>query len=295
MIQNFPLLQASSDSQSEIQKVKELILFRIEEISNLLNIPKQQIFDSLPHLLTLETYIIKPFSFDEGRMSLIIDHTLLKPTATEKEIEKVCLEGFDYNFFSICVNSSRVAFVKKFCENYSSQHNKPKPKIAAVVGFPLGACSDYTKYHETIEALSLGADEIDMVINIGKLKDKDYKYVFNEIKEIVTIVKRTNKLLKVILECGSLTEEEIITGCILSVLAGADFVKTSTGFGPSGATTHNVSLMKFVIGDQALVKASAGIRSADDLQRMVTAGAARIGTSSGVEIVSGSNVNKTVY
>lgn len=207
-----------------------------------------------------------------------IDHTLLKPTATKDDIITLCQEAIKHNFYAICVNSSYVPFAKK----YLSDSNV---KLAAVVGFPLGAMDTESKIFEAKQAIKQGADEIDMVINIGLLKSCDYFYVNNEIKLLKEAI--GDKVLKVILENCYLTKEEIIVASQLSVNAKADYVKTSTGFGTDGATLDDVKLMKEVVGGFAKVKASGGIRSTEEALKFIEAGADRIGTSSGVAIVTG--------
>lgn len=209
-----------------------------------------------------------------------IDHTLLKPTATKDDIINLCEEAIEHEFYAVCVNSSYVPFAKRFLLNSDV-------KLAAVVGFPLGAMDTESKIFEAQQAVKHGADEIDMVINIGLLKSCDYLYVRNEIELIKKAI--GNKVLKVILENCYLTQEEIIVASQLSVSANADFIKTSTGFGTHGASLEDVRLMKEVVADMAKVKASGGIKNTEDAIRFVEAGADRLGTSSGVAIVTGKN------
>lgn len=207
-----------------------------------------------------------------------IDHTILKADAVESQIDQLTKEALEYDFASCCVNS---AFVKKVHEALKGSD----VKTCAVVGFPLGAMSTESKVQETENAIKDGADEIDMVINIGALKDKKYDYVKNEIAEIKKAVGK-ERILKVIIETCLLTDEEKIKACELSVEASADYVKTSTGFSTGGATVEDVRLMKETVGDKALVKASGGVRTKEDALAMIEAGASRIGASSGIEIVS---------
>lgn len=205
-----------------------------------------------------------------------IDHTLLKPDCLDKDIEKLCSEAKEYDFASVCVNSS---YVKKCVELLKGT----TVKVCTVVGFPLGACSTEAKLAETKKALEDGASEIDMVINISRLKCHDDKYVENEI----SVLKKAcgNNVLKVIIETCLLTDEEKIRACLDAVNAHADFVKTSTGFSTVGATVEDVKLMKQTVQDKALVKASGGIKDKDTFLKMIEAGASRIGASKGVEII----------
>ena len=205
-----------------------------------------------------------------------IDHTLLKPDCLDKDIEKLCSEAKEYDFASVCVNSS---YVKKCVELLKGT----TVKVCTVVGFPLGACSTEAKLAETKKALEDGASEIDMVINISRLKCHDDKYVENEISELKKAC--GNNVLKVIIETCLLTDEEKIRACLDAVNAHADFVKTSTGFSTGGATVEDVKLMKQTVQDKALVKASGGIKDKDTFLKMIEAGASRIGASKGVEII----------
>lgn len=214
-----------------------------------------------------------------------IDHTLLKPEATEEQIKKICTEAKEYGFASVCVNPIWVSLA-------SAELKNAIPKVCTVIGFPLGASTSETKAFETKDAIVNGADEIDMVINIGALKSKQYDIVENDIKAVVEAANST--LVKVIIETCLLTDEEKIKACELSVSAGADFVKTSTGFSTGGATAEDVSLMRKTVGPKIGVKASGGVRSLEDLRSMIEAGATRIGASSGVMIVKGQN-DKTDY
>lgn len=210
----------------------------------------------------------------------MIDHTLLKPDATSLEIEQLCDEAMQYNFASVCVNPS---YVSKCFEMIKSSN----VKVCTVIGFPLGATTTQSKVLEAEEAIKNGAEELDLVINIGKLKDKDYNYVYNDIKSIADLSKKYLCSSKVIFETCLISDEEKIVACLLSKEAGADFVKTSTGFSKGGATIHDVALMKFVVGDKLQVKASGGIRSYEDAIEMINAGATRLGASAGVKIIAG--------
>ncbi len=208
-----------------------------------------------------------------------IDHTILKPETQKIDVVRVTEEAKEYDFYSVCVNSSYVPFVKE-------QLHGSDVKITAVVGFPLGAMDMRAKAYETRIAIESGADEIDMVINIGALKDKEYDYVREDIKGVVDALQE-NILLKVIIETSLLTEEEKIKACELSMEAGAHFVKTSTGFSTGGATIEDVKLMKSVVGDRLGVKASGGIRSYETAISMIEAGASRLGVSASVAVVKG--------
>lgn len=209
----------------------------------------------------------------------MIDHTLLKPEATPNEIVTLCNEAKTYNFASVCINPNYV----KLC---SKELAGTQVKVCTVIGFPLGATTTAAKRFEAEEALSNGAEEIDMVINIGRLKAGDYEYVFNDINQVVLAAKQKNAVAKVIIETALLTDEEKVKACILSKEAKADFVKTSTGFSKGGATAGDVALMKFVVGSSVGVKASGGVRSFEDAELMIKSGADRIGASASVKIVT---------
>ncbi len=208
----------------------------------------------------------------------LIDHTLLKAYATKEDILKLCNEAYKYNFKSVCVNPSRVSLAKELLHGTDIL-------ICTVIGFPLGANASDVKAYETVRAISDGADEVDMVINIGLAKEHNYEGVYQDILAVVNAAGGT--LVKVILETCYLTDEEIVECSKMALKAGADFVKTSTGFGPKGATIEAVSLMRKTVGNNMGVKASGGIHNIDDYKKMVEAGANRIGTSSGIEIMEG--------
>ena len=205
-----------------------------------------------------------------------IDHTILKATASSADVQKLCEEAIEYKFYSVCVNGCYVADAKHLLQGTDV-------KVAAVVGFPLGAMTTAAKVFEAKEAVENGASEIDMVINVAKLKDGEFDYVENEIRLIKEAI--GDNVLKVIIETCYLTDEEKVKACELSLVAKADFVKTSTGFGTGGATYEDVKLMKSVVGDNAKVKASGGVRDKETAQKYVDLGAERLGTSSGIEIV----------
>ena len=213
-----------------------------------------------------------------AQLAAFIDHTLLKADATAKDIEKLCAEARENNFFSVCVNGSWVASAHHLLEGSDV-------KIASVVGFPLGAMSSDTKRFETEAAIDDGAQEIDVVLNIGKLKDGNDKYILRELCDIVEVT--DERTVKVILETCLLTDEEKIRACKIVVESGAHFVKTSTGFGAGGATIADVQLMRATVGPKFGVKASGGIRDTKTALAMIEAGATRLGTSAGVAIVNG--------
>ncbi len=206
----------------------------------------------------------------------IIDHTILKPEATIDMIDTLCREAKEYNFAAVCVNPYFVPYCKEALKGSDV-------KVATVIGFPLGANTKEVKAFETIDAINNGAEEIDMVINIGALKNEDYDIVKEDIKAVVDAAKG-KAIVKVILETCLLTEEEKKMACQLSMEAGADFVKTSTGFSTGGATLEDVKLMKSVVGSKLGIKASGGVRDLQTAKDMVEAGANRLGTSSGVKI-----------
>jgi deoxyribose-phosphate aldolase len=214
----------------------------------------------------------------DSNLAGMIDHTLLKPDASKEELIQVCQEAKEFNFATVCVNSSNIPLVARQLKGTSV-------KPIAVVGFPLGAASSQAKAFEAKEAIRAGAQEIDMVINIGALKSKDYSLVYEDIKTVVEAAKPHK--VKVILETANLNNEEKVIGCALSKTAGAAFVKTSTGFGKGGATVEDVELMRRVVGSDMEVKASGGIRTKEDAAKMIAAGADRIGASASVAIVTG--------
>jgi len=209
-----------------------------------------------------------------------IDHTNLKPYARAEDIVRLCNEAKEYDFYAVCVNPYRVKLAKELLRG--SDVN-----VATVIGFPLGATPTEVKVFEAGRALEDGADELDMVINIGALKDGDYDYVREDIKAVAELAHERGAIVKVIIETCYLTEEEKIKACELAKEAGADFVKTSTGFGTGGATVEDVRLMRRVVGDGMGVKAAGGIRTYEQALAMIEAGATRIGTSSGVKIMEG--------
>ena len=208
-----------------------------------------------------------------------IDHTLLSPTAQKEEILKLCSEADQYGFFSVCVQPSWVSTSAEALKD-------SEVKVCTVIGFPHGATSSETKAFETKNAIENGADEIDMVINLGQLKDGNLDYVKSDIQSVVDAANK-EALVKVIIESSLLTDDEIKTASRLSKEAGADFVKTSTGFNGAGASVEAVKIMRQTVGEDLGVKASGGVRSKEDADAMITAGATRIGASSGIAIVEG--------
>lgn len=210
-------------------------------------------------------------------LAKMIDHTKLKADTTQAEIATLTSEAKEHGFWSVCINPVWIPFAKEELAGSDV-------KICTVIGFPLGANSSKTKAFETNQAIIDGADEVDMVINVGALKQAQYDVVLEDIKAVVNEA-RGRALVKVIIETALLTKEEIVKVCQLSVEAGANYVKTSTGFSTAGATAENVKLMKDTVGDKALVKASGGVRTTEDAEAMVAAGASRIGASDGVKII----------
>ncbi|HFU4203666.1 TPA: deoxyribose-phosphate aldolase [Streptococcus suis] len=212
------------------------------------------------------------------KLNKYIDHTVLKPETTREQVEKVLAEAREYDFASVCINPTWVSYV-------AQELKDSDVKVCTVIGFPLGANTPAVKAFETKDAIENGADEIDMVINIGALKNKNYDLVLEDIKAVVDA--SGDKLVKVIIEACLLTDEEKVKACELSKEAGADFVKTSTGFSTGGATVADVALMRKTVGPDMGVKASGGARSYEDAVAFIEAGANRIGASSGVAIMKG--------
>jgi len=216
----------------------------------------------------------------------LIDHTLLKPDATPDQIAQLCFEARKYGFAAVCVNPTWV----KLCAQLL--HGSPV-KVCTVIGFPLGATAPEVKVFETQNAIENGAGEIDMVINIGALKARDLELVARDIRGVVTAAHERGAIVKVIIEAVLLTDEEKTIACLLSKEAGADFVKTSTGFAAGGATVHDVALMRRVVGPEMGVKAAGGVRTYADAESMIKAGATRIGASAGIKIVQATASEKT--
>jgi deoxyribose-phosphate aldolase len=218
-------------------------------------------------------------------LARMIDHTILKADATEMEVEKLCNEALEYNFASVCINPAMV-------EKAATMLKGSDVKVCTVIGFPLGATTTEVKAFETEDVIKKGATEVDMVINIGKLKEGDLEYVKKDIEAVVNAAKG-KALTKVIIETCLLTDEEKVTACKLSKEAGADFVKTSTGFSTGGATASDIKLMRETVGPELGVKASGGVRSNADAIAMIENGATRIGASASISICEGTESNST--
>jgi deoxyribose-phosphate aldolase len=216
----------------------------------------------------------------------MIDHTLLKPDATRRDIEELCREATQFKFATVCVNPAWVAFA-------AARLAGSGVGVCSVVGFPLGATTSDVKAYETRRAIYDGAREIDMVINIGALKSSDLRLVERDVEAVVSSCRECGVLSKVIIEAALLTDDEKVTACTLAKAAGADYVKTSTGFGPGGATAADVALMRRVVGAEMGVKAAGGVRDLESLKAMVAAGATRVGASAGVKIVQQARGDQT--
>ena len=220
----------------------------------------------------------QPVSAVDEAVASIIDHTLLRPEATRDDILRVCREASRYGFATVCINPFWVALA-------ANELRGSSVKVCTVAGFPLGAGSTEGKRAEAAAALRVGASEIDMVLNVGALRSGDLDTVKHDIQAVAETCHEAAAIVKVILETALLNDHEKAVACTLARMAGADFVKTSTGFGPAGATAHDVALMRQVVGPEMGVKAAGGIRTLDDFRQMVAAGASRIGASSSVAIV----------
>ena len=220
---------------------------------------------------------------DKAQIAKMIDHTILKAEATEKEVIKLCKEAVEYNFASVCVNPAMVSVAANVLEGTDVD-------VCTVIGFPLGANTTEVKAFETADAIAKGATEVDMVINVGKLKERNLEYVKNDIKAVVDAAKG-KALTKVIIETCLLTDEEKVIACELSKEAGADFVKTSTGFSTGGATASDIKLMRETVGPDMGVQASGGVRSREDAELMIENGATRIGASASIAICEGTKSN----
>ena len=224
----------------------------------------------------------------DTKIAGMIDHTLLKPEATVEQIERLCGEARQYGFASVCINPSYVKLCAKLLRDSAV-------KVCTVIGFPLGATSSESKAFEAERAVQDGARELDMVINVGRLKSGDYQYVESDIAGVVRTAKRHGVLTKVIIETGLLTDEEKVKACLLAKNAGAHFVKTSTGFAKGGATVGDIALMRKVVGPSLGVKASGGVRTQEDAKALIESGADRIGASASVMIVTGETPATTGY
>lgn len=220
-----------------------------------------------------------PESCPPAELARFIDHTLLKADASAADLQRLCTEARTHRFYAVCVNPGRIEWCRHLLE-------ESEVKVATVVGFPLGATEADVKRFETEAAIDAGAHEIDVVINLGRVKDGDWKYVQRELTDVVEAA--DERIVKVILETCFLTPDELQQACRVAVDCGAPFVKTSTGFGPAGATVEHVRLMRATVGPRIGVKASGGIRDEAAARALLAAGATRLGTSSGVRIVGGS-------
>ena len=223
---------------------------------------------------------------NKNELARMIDHTILKPEAKGEDVKKICDEALEYKFASVCVNPTRVKEAYEILKG-------SEVKVCTVIGFPLGATTTNTKVFETKDAIANGATEVDMVINIGRLKDKDYDFVKEDIKSVVEAAKG-KALTKVIIETCLLTDEEKVIACKLAKEAGADFVKTSTGFSTGGATKEDIKLMRETVGPDLGVKASGGVRSIEDAEAVIKNGATRIGASASIAICEG-KVSDSTY
>lgn len=223
----------------------------------------------------------------DKNIAKMIDHTILKAFATENDVKQLCKEAKEYNFFSVCINPANVELAKKELEGSNV-------KVCTVIGFPLGSNTSEVKAFETDDAIKKGADEVDMVINIAALKDKKYDYVLNDIKAVVDASNK-RALVKVIIETCYLNDEEKKIACELSVKAGADYVKTSTGFGTGGSTPEDIKLMRDVVGPNIGVKASGGVRNQKDAKAVIEAGCSRIGASASIAIAKGEDSETQGY
>lgn len=217
----------------------------------------------------------------------MIDHTVLKAFSSKEDVIKVCKEAKEHGFFSVCINPTHIELAKKELEGSNV-------KVCTVIGFPLGANTSEVKAFETKDAIAKGAHEVDMVINIGALKDKNYDLVYTDIKAVVDAANK-EALVKVIIETCYLTDEEKKIVCELSVKAGADYVKTSTGFGTGGSTPEDIKLMRDVVGPNVGVKASGGVRTTEDAIKVIDAGASRIGASASISIATGEKTDTIGY
>ena len=214
----------------------------------------------------------------EGKLNQYIDHTILKPTTTLAEVEKVCAEAKAYQFAAVCIPPLFVKKAKKLVDDSGV-------KVATVIGFPFGYSAIEAKVAEIVLAVVDGADELDMVINISAIKNNDWNFIANEINTIMPVIKSKNKIIKVIIESGILTDDEIIKCCDIYGMAGVDYVKTSTGYAEKGATVHAVKLIRAHLADSVKIKASGGIKTYEFAKQLIDAGATRLGCSSSVQIV----------
>jgi deoxyribose-phosphate aldolase len=256
--------------QEQILKARQLL-----EKSGIL-IPDQLPDDAVWQAVKLQAGKTGQAPGSKAEMAGFIDHTILKPEAKSSDIEKMCAEARQYRFYSVCINPGWVPLTAQLLKG-------SQVKVCTVCGFPLGANATETKSHEARLAVEQGAAEVDMVINIGALKSQDLKTVHQDISSVAKA--SSGAFVKVIIETCLLTDEEKILACLIAKSAGAHYVKTSTGFSTGGATAPDIALMRLTVGPQMGVKASGGVRSLEEANRMIVAGASRIGTSSGVKIL----------
>lgn len=227
-----------------------------------------------------------PHVSEAGTLARLIDHTLLKPEAGEEQIRALCADAATWGFASVCVHPTWVPLCTELLGDSQAKGKLPGVvKVCTVIGFPLGATLPAVKAYEVEQVAQLGAQEVDMVLNVGRLRDGDFWAVYRDILAVVDAARDNGLLLKVIIETGLLNQEQKIAACVIAKEAGADFVKTSTGFSGGGATVEDIALMRRVVGPHTGVKASGGVRGAADALQMIGAGATRIGTSAGVRIV----------
>jgi len=222
------------------------------------------------------------------QLARMIDHTLLRPEATKSDIERLCKEAIEYNFYSVVVNPSYVSLAASLLKN-------TRIRVVSVIGFPFGSTLPEVKAFEAEHVLKLGASEVDMVINIGALKNHEYEIVKRDIESVVNVAHKYNALVKVIIETCYLTDEEKIIASRIAEEAGADFIKTSTGFGTGGATVHDVELIRKTVSKNIGIKASGGIRTAEQALALIKAGATRIGASKSIEIINSLKENKSDF
>jgi len=275
-------------NQDVIRRIKVNLEKIKEEVSGMIGVDEKECntkYKEIPEVVKTLRKIGKKDNLTEynkreilQKIPYIIDHTLLKAFAGQKDLKKLCEEALKYKFASVCVNSANVKVAKNLLEGSGV-------RVASAVGFPLGAISMKAKIFEATYAIEDGADELDVVLNIAKIKDAEYSYVYNELNEITSL--NENIIVKVIIENCYLTDEEKVKASYIVKLSGSHFVKTSTGFGTSGAKTQDIKLMRNTIGEDMGIKAAGGIRNFDILFDMVIAGATRIGASSSVNIISG--------
>ncbi len=245
----------------------------IAELANLIEATLREVPQRALYTPTLDAQ-----SLSAAELAGLIDHTLLKPEATAEQIRQLCSEASQFGFASVCINAGWVSLAAELLADSTS-------KVCTVIGFPLGATLTRVKAFETSAAIEQGAQEVDMVLAVGRLKSGDWLEVYTDIATVTEVAHAAGVIVKVIIETALLSEDEKVAACVLAQQAGADFVKTSTGFNGGGATVADIQLMRKVVGDQLGVKASGGVRTTEEARAMVAAGATRIGASAGVRIV----------